>query len=394
MSFAVGYRYRFYPTLKQVCLLRRTFGCVRAVYNRALTEREAAWRERGERIPFSEMSRRLPTWKAEWLWLAEVSAVPIQQALRHLESGYARFFKGHGRKPTFKTRNGHQSASFMKTAFRWQDGRLWLAKMAEPLAIRWSRPLPGKPTSVTISLDPAGRWFVAFQVQVEPPAPPVPLRAAIGIDLGLATLAVPSHGDSIANPRWMRQRQAALRRAQRALSRKRRGSSNREKARTKVALLHARVADARRDHHHKLSTTWIRENQAIHVETLNVRGLGRTRLARSILDASWGSLLTMLRYKATWYGRDFVAIDRFYPSTRMCSACGVVGEKQPLHVRSWTCDACGVSHDRDVNAAHNILAAGHAVRAGSGAPAMACGGEIRRGGHGCYATPWKQELVA
>jgi putative transposase len=207
-------------------------------------------------------------------------------------------------------------------------------------------------------------------------------------------LATSTHGEPVANPRWLRQRQAALRRAQRALSRKRKGSSNRERARRAVARLHARVGDARRDHHHKLSTQWIRENQAIHVETLSVRGLARTRLARSIHDAAWGSLLRMLAYKAAWYGREVVAIDRFFPSTRACSACGVIGAKKPLSVRSWTCDACGAAHDRDVNAAKNILAAGHAVRAGARAAAMACGGAVRRGGTIHRAAPAKQELVA
>ena len=392
MSFAAGYKYRFEPTPEQADLLRRTFGCARAVYNRGLAEREAEWRERGLRIPFKELSARLPAWKAEWPWLSEVSSVPIQQALRHLEAGYARFFRGLGRKPRFKSRHGHQSISLMKTAFRWREGCLWIAKAAQPLAIRWSRPLPGLPTSVTISRDPAGRWHVAFQVEVEAAPAPEPLRA--GIDLGLASLATPTHGEAIANPRWLRERQAALRRAQRALARKRKGSSNRERARRAVARLHSRVADARRDHHHKLSTKWIRENQAIHVETLSVRGLARTRLARSIHDAAWGSLLAMLRYKAAWYGRDLVAIDRFFPSTRACSECGAIGARKPLHVRSWTCDACGVAHDRDANAATNILAAGHAVRAGVDPRRWPVEGGSDASGSARRAAPMKQELVA
>ena len=394
MAFSAGYRYRFDPTPEQADLLRRTFGCVRAVYNRALSERETAWRERRERIPFKVMSRWLPAWKAEWPWLAEVSSVPVQQALRHLEAGYGRFFQRLGRKPRFKSRRDPQSATFMKTAFRFRDGQLTLALMREPLAIRWSRALPSAPSSVTISLDAAGRWHVAFRIEVEPEPAPEPLRPAIGIDLGLMTLAVSSDGASVANPRWLRQRQHRLRRAQRALARKKKGSNNREKARRAVARLHARVADARRDHHHKLSTQWIRENQAIHVETLSVRGLARTRLARSLYDAAWGSLLAMLRYKATWYGRDLVAIDRFFPSTRVCSCCGVVGPKRALHVRTWTCDACGVTHDRDANAAHNILAAGHAVRAGSDLRRWPVEGTSDASGLAQRAAPVKQELVA
>jgi putative transposase len=394
MTFAAGYRYRFDPTPEQADLLRRTFGCVRAVFNRALHERETAWRERGERLRYTDLSKRLPAWKAEWPWLSEVSSVPVQQTLRHLEAGYARFFQRLGRKPRFKSRRAPQSATFMKTAFRRRDGELTLALMKQPLAIRWSRTLPSAPSSVTISLDAAGRWHVAFRVAVEPKPAPEALRPAIGIDLGLMTLAASTDGASVANPRWLRQRQHRLRRAQRALARKKKGSNNREKARRAVARLHARVSDARRDHHHKLSTRWIRENQAIHVETLSLRGLARTRLARSLHDAAWGSLLAMLRYKAVWYGRDLVAIDRFFPSTRACSACGVVGPKRALHVRTWTCSACGVMHDRDANAAQNILAAGHAVRAGFDPRRWPVEGTSDVPGLARGAAPMKQELVA
>jgi putative transposase len=227
---------------------------VRVVYNRALDERETAWRERGKRLCYADLSKRLPAWKAEWPRLAEVSSVPVQQALRHLEAGYTRFFQRLGRRPRFKSRRDPQSATFMKTAFRWRDGQLTLALMREPLAIRWSRALPSVPSSITISLDAAGRWHVAFRVEVEPPLAPEPIRPAIGIDLGLMTLAVSSDGASVANPRWLRQCQHRLRRAQRALARKKRGSNNRERTRRAVARLHTHVADARLDHHHKLST--------------------------------------------------------------------------------------------------------------------------------------------
>lgn len=375
-------------------MLLRTFGCVRAVYNRALDERETAWRDRGERLRYVDLSKRLPTWKFEWPWLAEVSSVPVQQALRHLEAAYTRFFRRLGHMPRFKTRRDPQSATFTKTAFSWRSGQLTLARMQEPLAIRWSRELRGAPSSVVISLDAAGRWHVTFRIEVDPPAPPTPVRSALGIDLGLSTLAVSSDGAAVINPRWLRRGQHRLRRAQRALARKQKGSKNRDKARRAVARLHVRVGDARRDHHHKLSTRWIRENQAIYVETLNVRGIARTRLARSVYDAAWGSLLAMLRYKAAWYGREFVAIDRFFPSTRACSCCGIVGPKRALNVRRWTCDACGVTHDRDANASQNILAAGHAVRAGLDSRRWPVEGTSDAPGSSRGAAPAKQELVA
>jgi putative transposase len=381
-----GYKYRFYPTPEQEDLLGRTFGCVRAVYNRGLAISEAAYRAKQKRPKFKDLCAQLPTWKQEWPWLAEVSSVPVQQALRHLEAAYSRFFKRLGRKPTYKTKRGHQSASFMKTAFQFKNGEVWLAKMASPLAIRWSRALPGEPTSLTISRDPAGRWFVSFQGTVPPQAAPEPVNESVGVDLGLVDLVVPSQGERIKAPKYLTKRLARLRRAQRALARKQKGSRNREQARRAVARLHARVADQRRDFLHKTSTRLIRENQVVCIEDLDVRALARTRLARAIHDAGWGELRRQLVYKAEWYGREVSVIDRWFPSTRACSACGVIGDKLSLSVRSWECAGCGARHDRDENAALNIEAAGLAV--------SACGGDVRRGMQASRAAPAKQEPVS
>jgi putative transposase len=239
------------------------------------------------------------------------------------------------------------------------------------MKVRWSRPLPADPSSVTVVKDAAGRYFASFVVQTEPAEVLPETTGEVGLDLGLTYFAVLSDGRKIASPKFFRRAERKLRKAQQDVSRKTKGSSNRKKAAVKVARLHARVADARRDHHHKLSTTLIRENQAVYVESLSVKGLARTRLAKSVYDAGWSTFVTMLEYKAVRYGRTVHRVDRFLPSSQTCHACFVIDGPKPLGVRSWTCEACHTVHDRDVNAARVILAAGRAERRN------ACGGTVR-----------------
>ena len=369
-----AYRYRFYPTPEQADLLNRTFGCVRYVYNRALAERSRAWTQEKKRVTFAQTCRMLTQWKAEpeRAWLREVSNVALQQALQHLQSAFVNFWGKRAKYPQFKSkRTSRASATFTTAGFRYRDGKLWLAKTDAPLDVRWSRPLPegAEPSTVTVSRDAAGRWFVSLLVgeSIEPhPA----TDAAIGIDAGLTSLLTLSTGEKIANPRHERHDRARLAKAQRAMARKVKGSANREKARRKVARAHARITDRRKDFLHKLSTRIVRENQTVIIEDLSVRNLVRNRsLARAISDASWSEFRRMLEYKADWHGRTVIAVDRFYPSSRTCSACGAVAAKMPLNVRVWECASCGTVHDRDVNAAKVILAAGLAV--------SACGDGVR-----------------
>jgi putative transposase len=234
----------------------------------------------------------------------------------------------------------------------------------DPLDIVWSRPLPegASPSTVTVSQDTAGRWFVSLLVE-DPTIQPLPAtEAAVGVDVGLDHLLTLSTGEKIANPRHERRDRIRLARAQRRLARKTRGDgANRAKARRKVARVHARIADRRRDHLHKLTTRLVRENQTIVIEDLAVRSMVKNgKPARAISDAAWADFRGMLEYKAQWYGREVIAADRWFPSSRLCSACGALRDKMPLHVRDWTCD-CGTTHDRDVNAARNILAVGLTV---------------------------------
>ncbi|QKG23561.1 transposase, IS605 OrfB family [Actinomadura verrucosospora] len=353
--------------------LSRTFGCVRLVYNRALEERTRAWYTDQRRVSYVETSAMLTAWKrtAELAFLTEVSSVPLQQALRHLQTAFGNFFAKRAKYPRFKSKKkSRASAEYTRSAFTFRDGRLTLAKMSEPLDIRWSRPLPegAVPSTVTVSRDSAGRWFVSLLC--EDTIDPAPATGrAVGVDAGITSLVTLSTGEKITNPRHERRDRERLARAQRDLSRKAKGSANREKARRRVARIHARITDRRRDFLHKLSTRLVRENQTVVIEDLNVRNMVKNgSLARTISDAAWRDLRTMLEYKADWYGRELVVVDRWFPSSKLCGACGRVGERLPLNVREWTC-GCGATHDRDINAARNILAAGLAV--------SACGDGVR-----------------
>ncbi|MGW1805587.1 RNA-guided endonuclease InsQ/TnpB family protein [Streptomyces sp. NPDC002078] len=361
-----AFKYRFHPTDAQAAELSRTFGCVRKVYNLALAARTEAW-ARQERVNYSQTSAMLTAWKQteELAYLNDVSSVPLQQALRHLQTAFTNFFAKRAKYPRFKSRKrSRKSAEYTTSAFRFRDGRLTLAKMAEPLDIVWSRPLPedASPSTVTVSQDAAGRWYVSLLCEDASVQPLPATDTAIGIDAGLDHLLTLSTGEKIANPRHDRRERARLAKAHRQLACKAKGDgANRAKARRKVAKVYARIADRRRDHLHKITTRLVRENQTIVIEDLAVRNMVKNgRLARAISDAAWSEFRSMLEYKARWYGREVIAVDRWFPSSRLCSTCGSLQGTMALNVRSWTCD-CGTTHDRDVNAAKNILAAGLAV---------------------------------
>lgn len=369
-----AYKYRFYPTDAQRIELLRTFGCVRKVYNLALDARTRAWFIEQRRVNYNETSAMLTAWKKsdELAFLGEVSSVPLQQTLRHLQGAFAAFFDKRSRYPRFKSRKkSRASAEYTRSGFTCRDGQLTLAKMREPLNIVWSRPLPegAEPTTVTVSRDAADRWFVSILVETATEHCG-PTDAAVGVDAGIDALATLSTGEKITNPKHEKRDRKRLAKAQREMSRKEKGSSNRDKARRRVARVHARIADRRRDHLHKVTTRLVRENQTVVIEDLSVRNMVKNRsLARAISDASWTEVRSMLEYKCAWYGRDLVVIDRWFPSSKTCSSCGKLTEATPLNIREWTCDGCKARHDRDVNAAKNILAAGLAV--------SACGAGVR-----------------
>ncbi len=362
-----SYKYRFYPTGEQEQQLARTFGCVRYVYNRALAERSRAWTRERRRVSHAETDKMLTAWKRdpETEWLTEPSKGPLQATLRHLQRAFDTFWRKQTGYPTFKKKGkSKDSATYFSNCFTYRDGRIKLAKQTEPLDIVWSRPLPegAQPSQVTVSRDSAGRHHISILVETTV-TEHTSTDAVVGVDAGITSLYTLSTGEKVSNPRHEKKDRARLARAQRALSKKHKGSANRAKTRWKVARIHARVVDRRRDHLHKLSTRLVRENQVIAIEDLSVRNMVRNRsLARAISDASWSQFRSMLEYKADWYGREVVAIDRFYPSSKTCSECGRINDSMPLQARKWVC-RCGAIHDRDLNASKNILAAGLAVQA-------------------------------
>ncbi len=374
-----AYKYRFYLTTEQENLLRRTMGCVRLVYNKALAARTIAWYEKQERIDYKQTSSLLTGWKKleELNFLNEVSCVPLQQCLRHLQKAFANFWGKRAKYPRFKKKRNGGSAEFTKSAFKFRDGKLWLAKCQEPLNIIWSRYLPEgcSPSTVTVKLDPSGRWFVSLLVDDYTIETLPPTKKQVGIDAGVSSLITTSDGEKIANPKHFNRLYQKLRVAQKELSRKTKGSNNRHKAQLKVAKIHAKIKDARTDFLHKLTTKLVQENSLIAIEDLAVRNMVKNhKLARSISDAAWGEMFRQLEYKCDWYGRKLIKIDRFFPSSKRCNHCGFVMDKLPLDVRSWDCPSCGTTGiDRDINAGKNILAAGLAV--------TVCGADIRPDRH-------------
>ena len=377
------YNYRLYPSPGQREALARAFGCARVVFNDALRARQEAHAAGQPYITDSELSARLTASKATpgRAWLGEVSAVVLQQSLADLNTAYRNFFASVTGKrkgpaiepPRFKSRKDHRQAVRFTANARFRvlaSGKLRLPRIGD-VPVRWSRDLPSEPSSVTVIRDSAGRYFASFVIETGPVTLPG-TGPVIGIDLGLTHFAVLSDGRKIASPQFLRRAEKKLRRAQRNLSRKQKGSRNRDKARMKVARVHAQVADARREFHHQLSTTLIRDNQAVAVEDLAVKGLARTRMAKSVHDAGWSAFVAMLEYKARLYGRAFRRIGRFEPTSQTCSACRIKDGPKPLHVRAWRCPSCGTWLDRDINAAVNVAkAAGLAV--------TACGAQVRPG---------------
>lgn len=375
----VRYRYRIYPSPGQQRALARVFGCARVVYNDCLRIRDQA-HAGGEKISDTEVQRRAVTLaKAtpQRAWLGEVASVALVQACQDARRAYRNWFdslsgKRKGRRtghPKFRSKRGRQSIRLTRNGFCLRGGRLYVAKVGD-LKVKWSRDLPSVPSSVTVIREPDGRYYASFVVERE--AAPLPAcDREVGVDVGLASLAVTSDGAVIPNPRFLRARERKLDRAQRALSRKRKGSANRAKARKRVAVLHRKVRETRLDHAHKTALRLVRDNQAVYAEDIAVAGLARTRLAKSVHDAGWAQLLRLTEEKAQHYGRTFARIGRFEPTSQVCSGCGAKDGPKPLSVRTWACAACGAVHDRDVNAAKNILAAGRADNPN------ACGAGVR-----------------
>lgn len=354
-------KFRFYPTAEQEAMLRQMFGAARWVWNTSLAYRTHAYKAEGAKVTGVDFSRDLTFLKKlePFAWLNDVPSTVLVQTLRDQDRAFANFFAKRARYPKFKKRRHAQSIRFQLdprvVMNQFRDGeRLSLPKLG-PLNVRWSRKIGGIPKMVTVIRDAAGRYFVSMMAETA--IQPMPQKTnAVGLDFGLKDLVITSDGWKSGNPRHLRQAERKLKRAQRALSRKTPGSQRRKAAVARVARLHAKVADTRSDWLHQCTTALVRAYGVIAIEDLNVKGMARGPLSKSIGDAGLSELRRQLTYKAKWYGRKLFVIDRWMPTTKACSACGKVLETLPLSVRTWTCPNCGADHNRDTNAARNILA--------------------------------------
>jgi putative transposase len=390
VNVRTAYRCRAYPDPAQQAVLNRTFGCVRVVWNQTLAARQQRYANERKATSYAQTDRALTAMKRDpdLAFLNEVSSVPLQQALRHQHKAFTAFFAKRVRYPRFKSRHARQCAHYTRSAFSMRGGVLLLAKTGGPLQFIWSWPevdVTGfDPTMVVVSREPDGRWYVTFAIDGGAPEPWEETRRAVGVDLGVQDFAVTSDGKKIANPRHLERKARNLARYQRRLASCQKGSANRAKAKAKVARAHRKVRNARRDFLHRASTRLVRGNDTIVIEDLAVTNMIRNRhLARVISDCGWGEFRRQMEYKCQRYGRQLVVIDRWYPSSKTCSACGHLLAELSLGTRHWTCPSCGARHDRDVNAAKNILAAGQAV--------TACGADVRHPGISRVQSAVKQE---
>lgn len=357
-----SYRYRFYPTDGQKEQLARSFGCSRFVYNFFLKVRTDAYCERGENVNYHKTSVLLTSLKKheDFKWLKEVSSVILQQTLRDLDRAFTNFFSGRSGYPVFKNKNSTQSVRYVKSAFCFSKKNLLLAKIPSPINIRWSREFSSDPSSLTILKDRCGRYFVSFEVSESVITLPF-VNKEIGVDVGVRDICVTSDGYKSGSHKFLKKYEKLLLKRQRELSKKKLGSRNREKARLKLAKVYAKISDCRNDFNNKLTTQLVNENQVIAMESLCIKEMVKKRsFAKCIMGASWGDFFTKLKYKSSWYGRQLLEINRWFPSSKRCSSCGHINNKLKLNEREWRCPSCKVMLDRDVNAAKNILTVGQA----------------------------------
>lgn len=378
-----AFKFRFYPTQEQSEVLERTYGCVRLVYNKALEERTRSWYEDHVSLDYVDTAKLLTEWRnsEELGFLSEVSVVPLQQSLRHLQKAFSSFWTKTAKYPKFKSRkNSTLGLEYSKSGFTIKNGDVFVAKIKSPLNINYSQPIQLENVStITIKKDRANRWFISMLTEVEIEEKRVSGKT-VGVDVGAKDALILDDGRKI-NPSDLfdvKKKDAKIKKRQKRLPKKEKGSRNRAKARLKLARAYAEKKDAQQDWLHKVTTWLVEEFDVVCLEDLNIRGMTRkakgkgksakSGLNRSILTHNLSEFRRMVEYKAQWYGKECVAIDRFYPSSKRCSKCGKINQELKLSDRYWTCQ-CGAKHDRDVNAATNIKAAGLAV--------LACGDSVR-----------------
>jgi len=374
-----AYKYRIYPTSEQETLLAKSFGCARWFWNYALNLCQETYKNTGKGLTRGYIQGLLPALKKEYEWLSEPYSQCLQVVALNLSTAYKNFFDKRAMLPKFKSKHGRQSISYPQNV-KFDGDKINLPKIGLVHCQR-HRDFEGAIKTVTVSRNPDGKHFVSVLVDDGKANPElVPVDKAIGIDVGLTHFAITSDGSKFDNPRFFIKHQRNLKRKQQKLSKKKKGSQNRKKARLAVAKVHSKIARCREDFLHKLSRKIVNENQVIAVENLNIKGMVKNHnLAKAISDVGWGMFCTMLKYKAESEGRQYIEIDRWFPSSKTCHVCLNRVDNLSLDVRAWTCKHCGTHHDRDVNAAINIR--NEALRIISlGTSESACGGDVSRSG--------------
>ena len=353
------YKFELKPTREQKVLLDKHFGCVRYVYNHFLNERKEQYQADKKSDNYYKQAATLTELKKkeETAWLKEVNSQSLQFALRCLDTAYVNFFRGNAQFPKFKSRK-HKNAFTIPQSGKLENGKIILPKFKSGIKAKLHREVKGEIGKMSITKTPTGKYYVSIftnqQIEDYPKT-----NKQVGIDLGLKDFVITSDNKKFKNNRYTKKYAKELKKAQQHLSRKTKGSNGFEKQKLKVAKIHEKIANCRLDTLHKVSKELVESYDLISVEDLNVKGMIKNRkLSKHIADASWGNFVTLLQYKCDWYGKELVKVNRFYPSSKTCGDCGWINQELKLSDREWTCNSCGVVHDRDINASRNILKEG------------------------------------